>query len=282
VRSVQNAVHCGIVFDRIVQSLFIFLSKEITKQMRGISRNSDCPCGSGIQYQNCCGDADKLLWNEQANGRIQGSFSDPELAKFVSNEPVCELNGTTYPPGILVRQLGSDYELQEICDAIIATANARVANVINETKEKRIQSNRVTGIVDPGAMESRIIELVRKAFACELEPFYNCKLRSLETPQVLRYVKGSHFKPHSDSDIIDFESKRWKKAQDRDYSLLIYLDQDFEGGELIFPNFDFTLHPEAGMLVCFPADFRYLHGAMPVISGVRHAIVSWCAIQRKP
>ena len=128
-------------------------------------------------------------------------------------------------------------------------------------------------------MTEAIIALVRKAYAQEIEPFYHCTLRSLETPQVLRYTRGSHYKPHSNSDVINFETGRWRKAQDRDYSLLIYLDEDFEGGELIFPNFDFRLRPRAGMLAAFPSDCRYLHGAMPVLSGVRHAIVSWCAIR---
>lgn len=249
--------------------------------MSAFSANGDCPCGSGQHYNNCCGDADRTLWNEQANGRIQGSFNDPALAKFVANEPVCALDGKTFPPGILVRRLGSTYyHLREISAALIATTDVREATVKNASQEQRVGSNRVTGIVDQGAMADRIIELVRQAYARELEPFYRCKLRSLETPQVLRYVEGSHFKPHSDSDVIDVDTQQWKKAQDRDYSLLIYLDQDYAGGELVFPNFDFKLRPEAGMLVCFPADFRYLHGAMPVISGVRHAIASWCAIER--
>lgn len=238
-----------------------------------------CPCGSGKLFTSCCGDAEAPFWNAKANGKIAGNFSDPEYAKYVAGEPVCELGGVTYPPGILVRQLGSDYPLQEITEAIQATSRVEEATVQRPDKGLKRISNRVTGIVDQGAMADRITALVRKAYACEIEPFYNCKLRSLETPQILRYTRGSHYKPHSDSDVLDFELKRWRKAQDRDYSLLIYLDEDFEGGELVFPNFDFKLRPRAGMLAAFPSDCRYLHGAMPVLSGVRHAIVSWCAVE---
>jgi len=237
-----------------------------------------CTCGSNKPFHDCCGNVDAPFWNERANGRIAGTFFDPEFAKYVENEPVCEYLGVACPPGILVRKLSSDYRLQDIADTLISTSEARDALVKDPDQQTRATSGRVTGIVEQGALAGRVIELVRRAYACEIEPFYSCKLKSLEAPQVLRYSRGSHYKPHSDSDVINPATGRWRKAQNRDYSLLIYLDEDFEGGELIFPNFNYKLRPEAGMLAAFPSDWRYLHGAMPVLSGVRHAIVSWCAV----
>jgi len=238
-----------------------------------------CPCGSGNAFVDCCGNSDAPLWNERAQGRIAGTFSDPQYARYVADEPVCELDGKTLPPGILVRQLTDRYPLQAITRQLLATRIASPA-LVKEAggAQRRAISNRFTGLVEQGAMAGRIVELVRRLYADEIEPFYHCRLRSMETPQVLRYTRGSHYKPHSDSDVINPETRRWRKAQDRDYSLLLYLDDDYEGGELIFPNFAFRLRPRAGMLAAFPSDCRYLHGAMPVLSGVRHAIVSWCAV----
>jgi SM-20-related protein len=245
--------------------------------MIDIAENA-CTCGSGKPFHNCCGDVHAPFWNEQAMGRIAGTFFDPEFAKYVEKEPVCEYRGAGCPPGILVRQLGSDYQLQDIAEILVSTNDVQNALVKDADQQRRSTSGRVTGIVEQGAVASRVVKLVRKAYAGEIEPFFSCKLKSLETPQVLRYSRGSHYKPHSDSDVINLEIGRWRKAQNRDYSLLIYLDEDYEGGELVFPNFNYKLRPEAGMLVAFPSDCRYLHGAMPVLSGIRHAIVSWCAV----
>ena len=243
------------------------------------STRSDCQCGSGKSYANCCGLYDGRLWNEEAHGRIEGSFKNPEMARFVAGLPTCEFNGVGLPPGLLVQKLGHKYKLKDIARRMVSTPEAVDAAVKTDAGQKKLIAGRVTGIVDPGNMSNRVIELVRKAYAKEIEPFFNCKLRSLETPQILRYTQGSHYRPHADSDVLDHETGAWKKVKDRDYSLLIYLDDEYEGGELIFPNFDFRLRPEAGMLVAFPSDYRYLHGAMPVLSGVRHAIVSWCAVE---
>jgi predicted 2-oxoglutarate/Fe(II)-dependent dioxygenase YbiX len=240
---------------------------------------SACVCGSGKAFLDCCGNSDAPYWNEQASGRIAGTFFDPQFRRYVEKEAVCRLGGVSYPPGILVRRLDSDYGLQAFSVTLVTAKRVRAAMVKEANQAQMRISNRVTEIVDQGALAGGLIELVRKAYAREIEPFFNCRLRSLETPQVLRYTRGSHYKPHSDSDVIDPGAQRWRKAQDRDYSLLIHLDDDYEGGDLIFPNFDFRLRPRAGMLVAFPSDCRYLHGAMPVLSGVRHAIVSWCAVQ---
>ena len=65
---------------------------------------------------------------------------------------------------------------------------------------------------------------------------------------------------------------------DRDLSVLIYLNDDFEGGEVNFSNFGFDIKPSSGLLIAFPSDHRYLHAAQLVTSGVRYAIVSWAAI----
>ena len=61
--------------------------------------------------------------------------------------------------------------------------------------------------------------------------------------------------------------------------LQLYLDDDYEGGELEFPNFNFKMRPRAGMLVYFPSDSRYRHSALAVTSGTRHAIVTWMSLE---
>lgn len=73
------------------------------------------------------------------------------------------------------------------------------------------------------------------------------------------------------------ERGAWRKAVDRDISLLIYLNDEYEGGELDFKRLAYTLRPRAGMLVWFPSDIRYEHMAKLVTSGRRYAIVSWAA-----
>ncbi len=63
----------------------------------------------------------------------------------------------------------------------------------------------------------------------------------------------------------------------RDYSLLIYLNEDYEGGQLEFKYLNYRISPLQGLLVAFPSDWRYAHAALPVKGGVKHSIVSFAA-----
>jgi hypothetical protein len=58
-----------------------------------------------------------------------------------------------------------------------------------------------------------------------------------------------------------------------DYSSLVYLNDDYEGGEIVFPEYDLTISPKAGEVVTFPTNSMYLHAVNQVKSGTRYNIV---------
>lgn len=82
---------------------------------------------------------------------------------------------------------------------------------------------------------------------------------------VLKYRSGEEYRDHYDggTDI------------GRAVSALVYLNQDFEGGELEFLNFGVKIKPRAGMLVLFPSNYAYRHRSHPIISGTKYALVTW-------
>ena len=58
-------------------------------------------------------------------------------------------------------------------------------------------------------------------------------------------------------------------------SVLIYLNDDFEGG-----NTEFTfgyIEPKQGSCLVFPSNFLYSHRASPVLSGYKYSVAAWCA-----
>jgi 2OG-Fe(II) oxygenase superfamily/SEC-C motif len=242
-----------------------------------VSRNSQCVCGSGKRFKNCCGQDDPPHWNSTAVGRISGSLLDPANAHLIANEKQCDAGIEDLPPGIFVKTLSSDYNWQEYRDALLSTAAAREAAIVRNGQLVR-DPQRVTSIVDQGEYTDKIAGLVQRAYCGPIQDFFESKLRWFEQPQILRYQPGGFYRTHSDADSWVKAEQAWKRTLDRDLSLLIYLDDNYTGGELIFPNFNFRFRPQAGVLLAFPADYRYLHGAMPVISGVRHAIVSWSSV----
>jgi len=66
----------------------------------------------------------------------------------------------------------------------------------------------------------------------------------------------------------------------RTISVIIFLNNDYEGGELNFYN-SFTneifktVKPSPGRCIMWPSNFMYPHSVSPVTKGTRYAIVSW-------
>jgi len=57
------------------------------------------------------------------------------------------------------------------------------------------------------------------------------------------------------------------------FANVIYVNDDFTGGELHFPKIDITYRPKAGALIVFPSSEDYLHGVLPVGPGpTRYAL----------
>jgi predicted 2-oxoglutarate/Fe(II)-dependent dioxygenase YbiX len=186
------------------------------------------------------------------------------------------------PPGILVTSLAKHYNWQQLAEQLLRCADNRELGVMDARKAVSQHTMRVTTLVDPGHWASQVAELVQAVYRGKIEPFYQRELRWFEAPQVLRYKPGGYYRPHADADGLNAAGDAWERNLDRHLSLLIYLNENFEGGHLSFPNFNFRLRPQAGMVVAFPSDWRYLHGAMPVTAGLRHAIVSWAAVWDEP
>ena len=83
--------------------------------------------------------------------------------------------------------------------------------------------------------------------------------------QVLRYNTSQYYIPHLD----DGKNTR------RRVSMVAYLNDDFDGGELNFPLLNFKYYPAAGDIVVFPSGAPFTHEALPVKEGVKYSVVNW-------
>jgi len=155
----------------------------------------------------------------------------------------------------------------------------------NETggKEWRVDKNiRDTQIVDMGPLFPKIEQLFKDAVREIINPFYDVQIYESEIPQVLSYGIGGHYKPHVDGESLwktPDGDLIWKKSTDRDISIVMYLNDDFEGGDFVFPDHHVRVRPEPGMMVCFPSNHHYRHGVESVTKGMRYSIVCWATVK---
>jgi predicted 2-oxoglutarate/Fe(II)-dependent dioxygenase YbiX len=76
---------------------------------------------------------------------------------------------------------------------------------------------------------------------------------------ISKYFEGKLMGPHVDAHNDD---------PTKTISCVLYLNDNYEGGELNFPNHNITIKPEAGSLVIFPS--KYLHESKIIKSGVKY------------
>jgi hypothetical protein len=147
------------------------------------------------------------------------------------------------------------------------------------------KETRDTQLVDPIPIKDKLDSINRFNIRKYVNPFYQFEIRDCELPQILSYGIGGHYIPHVDAEGVWINadgSEVWRKSIDRDISVVYFLNDDFEGGELVFPELDLTVKPEAGTMICFPATHQYLHGVNPVISGHRYTMVTWMRVKGFP
>ncbi len=70
---------------------------------------------------------------------------------------------------------------------------------------------------------------------------------------------------------------RWEPnhTPQRDMSALVYLNGDFDGGEIYFPVRDVVVKPEACLLIGFPSGETHEHEVLPVQAGYRYSFPVW-------
>jgi predicted 2-oxoglutarate/Fe(II)-dependent dioxygenase YbiX len=79
---------------------------------------------------------------------------------------------------------------------------------------------------------------------------------------ISRYEKGASMGPH-----VDWYGEESIQPL---MSAVLYLNDDYEGGELDFPSFGVTIKPKAGSIVIFPSVPPYYHQSLIVKSGLKY------------
>jgi predicted 2-oxoglutarate/Fe(II)-dependent dioxygenase YbiX len=65
---------------------------------------------------------------------------------------------------------------------------------------------------------------------------------------------------------------------DNHLPVLIYLNNDYEGGEIKFELHNLSIKPNPGDFIVFPGNLHYPHEVTEVVSGIRYTLPIWFTI----
>jgi len=101
----------------------------------------------------------------------------------------------------------------------------------------------------------------------------------LEVPMYSRWLQGDDLMPpHADNiepDGITPNSSPW-----RSHGVVLYLNDNFLGGELYYENHDMTIKPMARSCAIHRAGIVDRHGVLEVQKGTRHTIVTFACVDK--
>lgn len=127
---------------------------------------------------------------------------------------------------------------------------------------------------DGGAIGPTREDLVIRALNLRIARASGTAVDQGEPLTVLRYAPGQEYRPHLDT-IEGAANQRIK-------TVLVYLNQGFEGGETSFPLLPLTIRPSGGDAIVFTSllpngrpDPATRHAGLPVVRGVKWMATRW-------
>lgn len=90
-----------------------------------------------------------------------------------------------------------------------------------------------------------------------------------ETCQIQKYKKGEG---HYESWHVEIENR---KSAGRTFSMIVYLNDVYQGGETGFLYPQLKIKPTKGALVIFPSGFPFVHCGYKPISNDKYIIATW-------
>jgi 2OG-Fe(II) oxygenase superfamily len=144
--------------------------------------------------------------------------------------------------------------------------------VIYDSKywEDRVATTRSLNLNDEKI--NPMIEMLQERLKLEVDKFFSVDVWPT-SQAIVRWLPGQLQMPHADKELHEGENAG--KPNDfpwYDIAGLFYLNDDYEGGELYFPNQGVQFKPKAGGAYFFPGDMNYIHGVTEIKSGIRYVV----------
>ena len=148
----------------------------------------------------------------------------------------------------------------------------RILNLQKQLENSRTAKNKIKdyrkSLVTLVDEEDDVIKKVKKRIA----ELFGLDGNGMEKLQLQKYPEGGYHKEHLDAKSEDHFQKDESFSQ-RKYSIIIYLNDDFIGGETVFPKKNISIKPLRGRLLLFSNMLNETNYVHPFSSHASNEIV---------
>jgi len=115
---------------------------------------------------------------------------------------------------------------------------------------------------------------IRDRIGIEIERSFEVEKVYPDHLSIIRWFPGIGLNPHVD-DMTDSSGEGSEWFHHREFGIVVYLNDNFEGGHTYYPNHDVEVKPKAGRLVIHPGDQSHRHGVKAAKDGTRYTLSSF-------
>jgi hypothetical protein len=123
-------------------------------------------------------------------------------------------------------------------------------------------------LLEKYGLPKNYFEGVVKAMKQAVEEAHQRPVKQVST-HAQKWHEGAYASYHSDNSDLEGKPSAWEVSK---FVCLLYLNSDYDGGELDFRDHSITIKPEPGILVTFPGGIDNVHAVTEVKNGTRHTI----------
>lgn len=124
--------------------------------------------------------------------------------------------------------------------------------------------------IESNNLSQDMLEMLNKVFELVYEKsvaLYDVEINHFERFKlhIVKFVKGFHLGPHVDT----------LSSEGNHIASVYYINDDYEGGEINFPDHKLKIKPKANSLVIFPGNENYLHEVKKIVDKPRYSSAMW-------
>ncbi len=135
--------------------------------------------------------------------------------------------------------------------------------------------------LDPVAELStlRILQTVRDAALTAIALHFDVRRHLYsDTTQLVHWPPGVALTPHADNTEPNGQPN---STPHRCFSSILYLNDNYTGGETYFPFLGFRIKPQTGSLLAFRSDASHAHGVTRIETGHRYTCANWFTFDQR-
>jgi len=169
-----------------------------------------------------------------------------------------------------VKKIGNSIDNIQYIENVLSEKDFTIVSDFIKNSKDWINMPWGSQCIEYNSMTNEIVQILEKVFTFVHEKslkHYDVEINpvKIDSINILKFSEGFGLEPHIDT----------ASAEKNHIASIYYMNDNYEGGEIYFLDFDLLIKPKPNSVIIFPGNEGYLHGVNVVIDGDRITSSMW-------